>query len=131
MALTLISRGARAAIFTLTRTTTSWEWAKITTSNATGTSIPAGTYIVLMDDAGGVFSTVRFNTTLGRVDVTAGGERIVTLDSNANLYVSGTQGIDESQLGAVGTLLLTPVTPLSLSLSRSVLARLAGWLAWR
>lgn len=117
MALTLISRGARAAIFTLTRTTTSWEWAKITTSNTTGIRIPAGTYIVAMDDAGGVFGKVRFNVGNKPTDITVDGEKIVTLSGEASMYVNGVASINESQLGAVGTLLLTPVTSLSLSLS--------------
>lgn len=125
MALTLISRGARAAIFTLTRTTTSWEWAKITTSNNTGTRIPAGTYLVRMDDAGGVFGKVRFNIGNKPTDITVDGEKIVTLSGEANMYVEGATGIGESQLGAVGTLLLTPVTPLSLSLS--LVAALRAW----
>ena len=119
MALTLVSRGARAAIFTLTRTTTRWEWAKITTSNNTGTRIPAGTYLVRMDDAGGVFGKVRFTQPSETIDVEVVGETVVTVPVDGAVYVNGVASIDESQLGAVGTLLLTPVTPLSLSLSLS------------
>ena len=120
MALTLINRPTlRAAIYTLSRTKTSWEWATVETTSANGTTIPAGTYLLHMDDGDGNFGTVRFTGSGLRRDVSVNGSAVIHLPVETTVYVNGSPNRTDEQLEITGALLITPVTTLSLSLSLS------------
>lgn len=117
MALRRVSTpSVRAAVYPLTRTKTSFEWAQFD-NGGISQSLPAGTYMVNLDTAGGNFSTVRFNERGGTrlKDVTVAGDTAVYLPWDANVYVSGPGNRTEEQVKVPGALLVTPVTPLSLS----------------
>ena len=118
MALTLINRPAlRAAVYTLSRTKTDWEWATIETTASNGTTIPAGTYLLHMDDGDGNFGRVRFNWSGGHRDVSVAGETVVHVPRKATVHVNGLSYRTDEQIKVTGALLITPVTTLSLSLS--------------
>lgn len=130
MALTLINRPTlRAAIYTLSRTKTSWEWATVKTTASNGTTIPAGTYLLHMDDGDGNFGKVRFTGPGVLRDVAVDGGTVVHLPTHATVYVNGSPNRTDEQLKVTGALLITPVTTLSLSLSRRFTAR--WWSLWR
>ena len=116
MALTLINRATpRAVIYTLSRTKPEWEWATLETTASNGTTIPAGTYLLHMDDGDGNFGRVRFNWAGGQRDVSVAGETVVYLPRKAQVYVNGLANRTDEQVKVTGALLITPVTTLSLS----------------